>query len=61
MTELEKCKTFEQASEKFKAGVEYKCLSSLNCIGGKALIYIDKVLLNPKREKEPLENDERID
>ena len=59
--ELEKCKTFEQASEKFKAGVQYKCLSSLNCIGGKALIYIDKMLLNPKREKDALEDDERID
>ena len=59
--ELEKCKDFYQASEKFKAGVNYKCLTSLNCIGGKALLYIDKILLNPKREKSPIENDELID
>lgn len=59
--ELEKCKDFYQASEKFKAGVNYRCLTSLNCIGGKALIYIDKMLLNPKREKEPLDDDELVD
>ena len=59
--ELKNCKDFYEASEKFKAGVKYKCLTSLNCIGGKALIYIDKMLLNPKREKDALENDERID
>lgn len=59
--ELEKCKDFYQASEKFKAGVTYKCLTSLNCIGGKALIYIDKMLLNPKREKKEIEDDEIID
>lgn len=59
--ELEKCKDFYEASEKFKAGVNYKCLTSLNCIGGKALLYIDKMLLNPKREKSPIENDEVID
>ena len=57
----EKYEDFYEASEKFKAGVKYKCLTSLNCIGGKALIYIDKMLLNPKREKDALENDERID
>ena len=49
--ELEQCENFYQASEKFKAGVNYKCLTSLNCIGGKALIYIDKMLLNPKRNE----------
>lgn len=59
--ELKNCKNFEEVSEKFKAGVNYKCLASLNCVGGKALIYIDKKLLDKKREKEPLENDERID
>ena len=59
--ELNKCKDFFDASEKFKAGVNYHCLTSLNCIGGKALIFIDKMLLNPKREKSPLEDDEFID
>lgn len=59
--EIKKCKSFEDASEKFKSGVNYRCLSSLNCIGGKALIYIDKMLLNPKLEKKVLEDDELMD
>ena len=59
--ELDKCENFLQASEKFKAGENYRCLTSLNCIGGKALIYIDKMLLNPKREKDAIDDDERID
>ena len=59
--ELEKCKDFYEASEKFKAGVQYKCLTSLNCIGGKALIYIDKMILNPKLAENALESDELID
>ena len=59
--ELEQCKDFYQASEKFKAGINYKCLTSLNCIGGKALIFIDKMLLNQKREKDAIESDEEID
>ena len=59
--ELEKCKDFYQASEKFKAGITYKCLTSLNCIGGKALVYIDKMILNPKMAQEQLEDDELID
>jgi len=48
-------------NEYFKAGITYKCLTALNCIGGRALIYIDKMLLNPIREKEIIEDDERID
>lgn len=59
--ELKKCENFYQASDKFKAGVNYHCLTSLNCIGGKALIFIDKVLLNAKREKFALDDDEKID
>lgn len=59
--ELEKCKDFYQASEKFKSGITYKCLTSLNCIGGKALIYIDKMILNPKMEQEIIYDDELID
>lgn len=59
--ELNKCENFYQASEKFKAGETFKCLTSLNCIGGKALIFIEKMLLNPKREKQALEDDEIID
>lgn len=60
-SELEKCENFYQASEKFKAGITYKCLTSLNCIGGKALIYIDKMILNPKLEKDIIYDDELID
>lgn len=59
--EIKKCKDFYEASEKFKSGITYKCLTSLNCIGGKALIYIDKMLLNPKLEKPVLDDDEQID
>ena len=61
LKEMEKCKDFYEASEKFKSGITYRCLTSLNCIGGKALIYIDKMLLNPKLEKSPLDDDETID
>lgn len=61
LNEIKKCKDFYEASEKFKSGITYKCLTSLNCIGGKALIYIDKMLLNPKLEKKGLEEDEYID
>ena len=56
--ELEKCNSFEEASELFKSGVTYKCLTSLNVKGGKALIYIDKMLLNPKTELPELDEDE---
>lgn len=60
--EFEKCNSFEYIADNFfKAGVKYRCLTSLNCIGGKALIFIDKMLLNPIREKPILEDDERID
>lgn len=59
--ELLKCENYEKAFEKFRAGETFKCLTSLNCVGGKALIVIDKMLLNPKREKNPLEDDEIID
>ena len=59
--ELEKCKDFYEASQKFKAGITYKCLTSLNCIGGKALIYIDKMILNPKLAEKCLDDDELID
>lgn len=56
--EIEKCKNFEEASNIFVSGKTFKCLTSLNCIGGKALIYIDKMLLNPKMEQDILDDDE---
>ena len=60
--EFEKCHDVEKVfNDWFKAGVNYQCLTSLNCIGGKALIYIDKMLLNSKREKNALGDDEKID
>ena len=59
--ELEKCNTFEEASKLFSSGIKYKCLTSLNVIGGKALIYIDKMLLNPKAELPEIENDENYE
>lgn len=59
--ELEKCSTFEEACNIFKSGITFKCLTSLNVNGGKALIYIDKVLLNEKMEKQPLDEDEKED
>lgn len=49
------------ANNFFRSGITYRCLTSLNCIGGKALIFIDKMLLNPKLEKKVIEDDERID
>lgn len=58
---LEECNDFYEASKLFASGINYQCLTSLNCIGGKALIYIDKMLLNPKLEKIALGNDELED
>lgn len=46
--ELEKCKSFEQACQVFRANRNFKCLSSLGVKGGRALIYVDKVILNDK-------------
>ena len=59
--ELLKCKDFETACNIFKSGINFKCLVSLNCIGGKALIYIDKMILNPTMEMKCLEDDEDLD
>lgn len=57
LNEVLKCKSLEEVDEIFSAGVKYKCLTSLNCKGGKALIYIDKYLMQLKKEKN-IENDE---
>lgn len=60
--EFEKNNSFEETADKlFRSGITYRCLTSLNCVGGKALIFIDKMLLNPKLEKKVIEDDERID
>ena len=59
--QVEKCKNFYEASTLFSSGKTFQCLVSLNCIGGKALLYIDKMLLNPKLEKKAIEDDEMED
>ena len=60
--EMMQLNSFELVANKlFKSGITYRCLTSLNCVGGKALIFIDKMLLNPKLEKKVIEDDERID
>ena len=60
--EMKQLNSFELVANKlFKSGITYRCLTSLNCVGGKALIFIDKMLLNPKLEKKVIEDDERID
>lgn len=41
-----KGKSFYEATKIFKAGRTFKCLSAINVRGGKALIYIDKMILN---------------
>lgn len=58
--EIDKCKSFEEVKNIFKAGVKFKCLTSLNVKGGKALIYVDKLLLNPEK-LEGIEEDELED
>lgn len=44
--EVEKCKTFAEACDVFKPNRMFKCLCGLNVKGGKALIYVDKMILN---------------
>ena len=44
--EIEHCKDFSQACDIFRPNRTFKCLSGLNVKGGKALIYVDKVILN---------------
>ena len=44
--ELSVCKNFKEALEIFKPNRTFKCLSGLNVKGGKALIYVYKMILN---------------
>ena len=50
--ELSKCKSFEEACTVFRANRAFKCLTSLNVKGGRALIYTDKVILNDQNYDE---------
>ena len=42
----ETCKTFSEACDVFKPNRTFKCLAGLNVQGGKALLYVDKMILN---------------
>ena len=44
--EIEHYKDFSQTFDIFRPNRMFKCLSGLNVKGGKALIYVDKVILN---------------
>lgn len=44
--ELSKCKDFSEAITVFRPNKLFKCLCGLNTKGGKALIYVDKVIVN---------------
>ena len=44
--EVENCKDFAEACDVFKPNRMFKCLCGLNVKGGKALIYVDKMILN---------------
>ena len=39
-------KAFDEACDIFKPNRKFKCLCGLNVRGGKALIYVDKFILN---------------
>lgn len=42
------CKTFSEACEIFAPNRTFRCLAGLNVQGGKALLYVDKMILNDK-------------
>lgn len=51
--EITKCKNFDDVvNHVFKAGVKFKCLNCMNVIGGRALFYVDKVILNELEQGE---------
>lgn len=45
-SEIKKCNSFKQACEVFRPNRTFKCLCALNTKGGKALIYIDKMIVH---------------
>lgn len=44
--EIKQCKNFSDACDVFKPNKTFKCLCGLNVHGGKALLYVDKMILN---------------
>ncbi len=52
-------KKFSQAKKIFQPNKKFKCLSALNCVGGKALIKVDKLIAREENVKE-IKDDELI-
>lgn len=48
---LQGVKSFEEAIKIFKPNKTFKCLAGLNVKGGKALLYVDKMILNDENLK----------
>ena len=48
--EIKNIKSFPEALNIFRPNRTFKCLSALNVRGGKALIYVDKMIMNDKNE-----------
>lgn len=48
--ELKGCNDFKKALSVFRPNRTFKCLSAMNVKGGKALIYVDKMIMNDKNE-----------
>lgn len=46
LEEIKKCKNFHEACDVFRPNRTFKCLCGLNVRGGKALLYVDKMILN---------------
>ena len=62
--ELKKCKDFNEMCDVFKPNRLFKCLCGMNVKGGKALIYVDKMILNDenlKINREALEEQNEVD
>jgi len=62
--EIEKCNSFSEACDIFKPNRLFKCLCGLNVKGGKALIYVDKMIVNDENfriNKEVLGDLEDVD
>lgn len=61
MDEIVKCNNFEEAVEVFAPNRLFKCLCGLNVKGGKALLYVDKMILNEKNYKQYKAIDQGLD
>ena len=59
--EVAKAKTFDEACDIFVPNKLFRCLAGLNVKGGKALIYVDKMILNDNNLKIVKSMDEGLD